>query len=566
MMFFPRPGTGWNTGRVSTPPRIGLRDRQQVLRTLPKASIGAFKPLSKLVLRRPNPPKTESFSTAVGIALPLVLGACSAGPPALYATLPTAPPLAEVRNEAGLPALTEADLFGRWLIKSVSGEFPRGGGAEFRDQRIPHIVFRSGSYSGSTGCNNFGGYGVFDGRRYYASGAGQTEMGCGDLDAQERAIIGLMTASPLITRGEGGSLTLTASGTTMTLHRRSPLEGTPTRDVGLLAGTNWAIHSVDGTRLDPEARCMLRFEADHRILAGGCRKKDYRWSQRGSRMEALAPHSRRAPARRMVSKISDRCSIPAVRLKSISRAKVPEALTRGRTYPICWSSRRIEMVSLALIVTSLALAATAEANVTDFEVAADFAAAVSKGGGPHWRAPMPRFSLAGRRPQPLTRTEYLQLRASCKVNSLTRVGSQADISIDWRCGRYGEQRWNDTVTVEAGNVSSVLANVLVIQVPAPPAAASPAPRHPLQSLFSAEDYPAEAVRLREEGETGVRLTVNPQGRVTMCSVERSSRSAYLDSWTCRILRARARFRPAQDARGNAVEGTSTYTHVWKLSG
>jgi TonB family protein len=223
------------------------------------------------------------------------------------------------------------------------------------------------------------------------------------------------------------------------------------------------------------------------------------------------------------------------------------------------------MVSLTLIAT-LALAAAPEANVTDFEVTAHFAAAVSKGEGPHWRAPMPQFSLAGRQPQPLTRAEYLRLRASCKVNSLTRVGSRADISIDWRCGRFGEQRWNDTVTVDGANVARVAANVLLIQVPLPRSAASPVPMHPLQALFSADDYPAEAVRLKQEGETSVRLTINPQGRVTMCAVERSSRSAHLDSWTCRILRARARFRPSQDAAGNAVEGTSAYTHVWKLPG
>ena len=221
------------------------------------------------------------------------------------------------------------------------------------------------------------------------------------------------------------------------------------------------------------------------------------------------------------------------------------------------------MVPLTLFAT-LALAAAPEANVTDFEVAAQFAAAVSKGDGSHWRAPMPQFSLAGRQPQPLARTEYLRLRASCKVNSLTRVGAQADVSIDWRCGRFGEQRWNDTITVDGGKVSRVLANVVVIQVPAPRAAAGPVPMHPLQVLFSVEDYPAEAVRLRQEGETSVRLTVSPQGRVTMCAVERSSRSAHLDSWTCRILRARARFRPAQDAAGNAVEGTKRYTHIWKL--
>lgn len=222
------------------------------------------------------------------------------------------------------------------------------------------------------------------------------------------------------------------------------------------------------------------------------------------------------------------------------------------------------MVSLTLIAASLA--AAAEAEVTDCEVAAKFAAAAAKGEGPHWQSPTPELVLAGRQPRPLTRTEYVRLRAGCKVNSLTRVGRRPEVLIDWRCGRFGEQRWNDSVTVESANVSHVLANTVLIQAHPPLAAASPVPLHSLRALFSDDDYPAEAIRMRQEGQTRVRLTVSPQGRVTMCAVVGDSGSAYLDSSTCRILRARARFRPARDAAGNALEGSIAYTHVWTLPG
>ena len=72
----------------------------------------------------------------------------------------------------------------------------------------------------------------------------------------------------------------------------------------------------------------------------------------------------------------------------------------------------------------------------------------------------------------------------------------------------------------------------------------------LQGLFSDDDYPPGAADNEEQGTTVVRLAIGTNGRVTDCSVTSSSGSRTLDSTTCRILKARARFTPATDSSGN----------------
>ena len=75
------------------------------------------------------------------------------------------------------------------------------------------------------------------------------------------------------------------------------------------------------------------------------------------------------------------------------------------------------------------------------------------------------------------------------------------------------------------------------------------PRANLGSYFSYNDYPMEALRHGEQGRVGFRVTVNVQGAVSNCQVTQSSGSQSLDATTCRLARARLRFRPARDANG-----------------
>lgn len=101
--------------------------------------------------------------------------------------------------------------------------------------------------------------------------------------------------------------------------------------------------------------------------------------------------------------------------------------------------------------------------------------------------------------------------------------------------------------------------------PAPPRTVEPVrARANLASYVSNDDYPSSALRNEEEGTTGFRLTVGPDGRVTNCVVTSSSGSSALDNATCRIMRSRARFTPARDQYGEATTGTHNARITWRI--
>jgi protein TonB len=108
----------------------------------------------------------------------------------------------------------------------------------------------------------------------------------------------------------------------------------------------------------------------------------------------------------------------------------------------------------------------------------------------------------------------------------------------------------------------------VIAPPRPPTPPPPRQAQPkslsgsLQGLITSEDYPPSAMDNNETGSVQVTLTVGPSGRVTGCSPSGGPRS--LQTATCRILTARARFSPAQDGNGNPTSGTTSATITWRL--
>ncbi len=110
----------------------------------------------------------------------------------------------------------------------------------------------------------------------------------------------------------------------------------------------------------------------------------------------------------------------------------------------------------------------------------------------------------------------------------------------------------------------------VMAPPRPPA--PPAPRQSqarsltgsLQGLFSTDDYPPSALDNNEQGTVTVNLTIGPSGRVTGCSASGSA-SSTLKSTTCRIVSARARFSPAQDANGNPISSSYSQNITWRIA-
>jgi protein TonB len=110
-----------------------------------------------------------------------------------------------------------------------------------------------------------------------------------------------------------------------------------------------------------------------------------------------------------------------------------------------------------------------------------------------------------------------------------------------------------------------------MQPPAPP----PPPPKPrltepkslsgsLQGLFRADDYPQNAIENDEQGTVRITLTIGANGRVSNCSVSKSSGSRSLDNATCSIASRRARYQPAEDANGNPVSSTTSSTITWRL--
>jgi len=85
------------------------------------------------------------------------------------------------------------------------------------------------------------------------------------------------------------------------------------------------------------------------------------------------------------------------------------------------------------------------------------------------------------------------------------------------------------------------------------------------SWFSADDYPAEAVKNGTEGDVAFEVDVDPQGMPVACRITASSGSALLDRTTCDILLKRGRFKPAM-AHGKPVAGHYAETARWRLEG
>ena len=75
--------------------------------------------------------------------------------------------------------------------------------------------------------------------------------------------------------------------------------------------------------------------------------------------------------------------------------------------------------------------------------------------------------------------------------------------------------------------------------------------------ISPADYPAALMSEGKEGTVDFQLTFNPEGRVTVCAIQKSSGVVLLDVITCRLSTRRARASEGQ-ARVQA------FRHSWKL--
>lgn len=124
------------------------------------------------------------------------------------------------------------------------------------------------------------------------------------------------------------------------------------------------------------------------------------------------------------------------------------------------------------------------------------------------------------------------------------------------------------ISISAGLLLQVMGPAALPPAPPPrPPAGRSAPARAkanLGALISSHDYPAEALRKREEGTVGFRLRIGADGSVASCTVTQPSGSASLDETTCRIIAARARFTPARDRNGKPTTDSVSARIVWRI--
>ena len=80
------------------------------------------------------------------------------------------------------------------------------------------------------------------------------------------------------------------------------------------------------------------------------------------------------------------------------------------------------------------------------------------------------------------------------------------------------------------------------------------------------DYKSSWIRREMAGVARFSLGVGTNGRVTDCRVTSSTGYDALDNATCRLIAKRARFTPAKDGNGKAVEGSYSSSIRWNLPG
>ena len=91
------------------------------------------------------------------------------------------------------------------------------------------------------------------------------------------------------------------------------------------------------------------------------------------------------------------------------------------------------------------------------------------------------------------------------------------------------------------------------------------PRDPAYWFAGAPDfYPAAAARVGAQGRVEYTLTIDAAGSVSGCRITASSGNADLDKTTCEVMLEYARFEPAVDDSGKAVQGEWSKAFRWVL--
>lgn len=181
--------------------------------------------------------------------------------------------------------------YGRWRVVSIDGSPARPGGPSLGE---PILAFTSEGYGGFSGCNAFGGHGLWLDGRWYADRAMANQMACPDVQGQESRLMEALASGPIITaKGPNGAVVHTARGE-IVLARLEDAPGASTvmtQHGSLLHGGAWLIVGVDGAQAATAAD--LQLEAATWAVRSACGVSQGRWSQNG---EAIALKAARSDA------------------------------------------------------------------------------------------------------------------------------------------------------------------------------------------------------------------------------------------------------------------------------
>lgn len=131
---------------------------------------------------------------------------------------------------------------------------------------------------------------------------------------------------------------------------------------------------------------------------------------------------------------------------------------------------------------------------------------------------------------------------------------------------------NAPVAPPAPPPPTVVTREVIQSVPAPPSPPPPSvpmPAKMLQPLnpgswVTNDDYPPAALRGGMAGQVRFTLSVDTNGVPTDCTITGSSGFPLLDETSCTLLKARARFNPAEDAKGRRIPATYSNRFRWEI--
>jgi TonB family protein len=87
----------------------------------------------------------------------------------------------------------------------------------------------------------------------------------------------------------------------------------------------------------------------------------------------------------------------------------------------------------------------------------------------------------------------------------------------------------------------------------------------VRRIFSSDDFPQEAMTRSQEGSSTFLLLIDEQGKVAGCHVVQTSGIPVFDARGCQVIRERAKFKPALDAKGKPVRSMyETPQVIWRL--